>query len=96
MAKKPDQETIDTIQRDAAAGMNINAIAEKNGVGWATAAKYSAQGGGQTDCQSQNKIEWPRQWRLQHELDAGAGRRDLGYVADRQEGRFAAAVGISQ
>jgi transposase len=40
MAKKPDQETIDAIRADAAAGLNTNQIAEKNGVSWETARKY--------------------------------------------------------
>ena len=47
MAKKPEQSTIEAIQKDAATGMNTNSIAEKHGVTWATAEKYSeSQGGG--------------------------------------------------
>lgn len=49
MAKKPDQETIDAMQKDAAAGLSTNQIAEKNHVGWSTARKYAnAQGGANT------------------------------------------------
>jgi hypothetical protein len=45
VAKKPEQETIDAIRKDAADGMNMNQISEKHGVTWATAKKYSGGAG---------------------------------------------------
>jgi hypothetical protein len=41
MGKKPEPDAIDAMKKDAATGMNVNAIAEKHGVTWATAQKYS-------------------------------------------------------
>jgi hypothetical protein len=47
MAKrwKTDQKTIDAIRADAAAGMNFQQIAEKHGVSWPTAKRWSQSNG---------------------------------------------------
>jgi hypothetical protein len=95
MAKKPEQDTIDGIRKDAAAGMNTNQISEKHSVTWATAKKYSAEGGGQDHCQTKNKNEWSRRSErqiLQHDAYRATCRRDLGHAVDREEIQFAAAA----
>jgi hypothetical protein len=40
------QEKIDAIRKDAAAGLSLNEIAEKNGVSWPTAKRYAEAKGG--------------------------------------------------
>jgi hypothetical protein len=48
MAKKnyvTDQATIDATRKDAAAGLSLTQIAEKNSVSWPTAKRYSAKNG---------------------------------------------------
>lgn len=47
VGKKPEQETIDAIRKDASVGdMNFNQIAEKHGVGWSTVQKYAGADAG--------------------------------------------------
>lgn len=47
MGKKPEQETIEAIRKDASIGeMNFNQIAEKHGVGWSTVQKYAGADAG--------------------------------------------------
>ena len=40
------QEKIDAIRKDAAAGLSLNQIAEKQGVSWPTAKRYAEAKGG--------------------------------------------------
>jgi len=46
VAKTPDESVISAMRKDAADGMNVNAIANKHGVGWITAKKYAGSSNG--------------------------------------------------
>jgi hypothetical protein len=56
MAKSPDQSTIDAMRKDATAGIGTNAIAEKHGVTWATAKKYTGGDGTKVAKKNASKI----------------------------------------
>jgi hypothetical protein len=77
MAKKPEQDAIDAMKKDAATGMNVNAIAEKHGVTWATAQKYSGAEAGRNGARvsngRSNSVTPPPQGMLPSILGGGFG-----------------------